>query len=294
MKRFLDSIRGALSQHRSAIGYGLFTLAVMIVGVITMFPHEEMTRRLLGDALKTSPIGIDFRQLRFRPLLGYKIDGLRIAPDRTADFLIQVDSLDAAPNLTSLLLPGMRPAVDIEAELWGGRIDASLAAGTSEFSIDLEADDLNLGEASAGAFPQGGSLRGSADLSLELQGRTTGEALLGNAILNATNVALDEILISGFKVPELSFSNVTLRASLEDRTIRVIEFTAQGAEVVLRATGKIGLRTRLEYSTLDIRFEVTVADNAPPGLRALRLLLPKKPGDSFHSLRGTLRRPVVR
>jgi type II secretion system protein N len=290
----LADLRGALSRHRLGIGYILFTLTVFLVSVVATLPHEEIARHLIERATRGSSTRVEFREISFRPLLGYTIRDLRITPDSTGGPTIRVESLDATPVLTSLLLPTGPTELDLEAVLWGGGLEARLGGDGRNFMLTLEAEGLDLGEATSGLFPAGGALEGQARVLLAIEGDSRGRELFGALDLKATAVGLRDLLAAGFKVPNLTFESVQLSAKLDGRRLEISEFSARGRELMLRATGRIRLAERLKSSTLDIRFELQISDEAPSGLRALPLLLPKrKDGEAFYKLQGTLERPTL-
>ncbi|MFP6662931.1 MAG: type II secretion system protein GspN [Deltaproteobacteria bacterium] len=287
-------LRDALGRHRLAIGYTCFTLAVFVVGVVATLPHEKIARQLIERATRSSAVGIEFRELSLRPLLGYTVRDLQILPEGKDGPTIHIDSLDAAPVLTSLLLPGAPAAIDLEARLWGGVLEARLAGDPRGFLLALEGENLELAEATRGLFPGGGALLGTARIALDLEGDPRGRELVGALSLDAAAVGLRDLLAAGFKVPNLTFESVQLRARLDGKRLEISEFSARGAELTLRATGRIQLAQPLESSILDIRFELQIHADAPAGLRALPLLLPKRTqGDAFYKLKGTLRRPKL-
>lgn len=290
----LAGLRRTLFRYRLALGYACFAFAVFVVGVLATLPHEEIARRLIKSATRGSAVGLEFRELSFRPLLGYTIRDLHLMADRNSGPTIRIDSLDAAPVLTSLLLPTAPNAVDLEAQLWGGSLEARLAGDDSRLLLALEGEGLELAQATRGLFPGGGSVQGTARIALDIEGEPRGDEFAGGLSLDVTAVGLRDLLAAGFKVPNLTFETVQLRAKLDGRRLEISEFSAQGRELSLRATGRIQLARRLESSTLDIRFELQIREDAPAGLRSLPLLLPKRTqGDAFYKLKGTLRRPKL-
>ena len=286
--------RDFFARHALFFGYATFSLVAFLAALLVTFPHEEVARSLLTEATREGDTRADFRRLDFSPPLAWMAHDVVIVPDRESELAIRLDRLRASPAWTSLVIPGRLPALDLDVDLWNG--SAVIAAGSDgkEFTLDLEATGIDLAEATDGMLPGAGRLGGRADLALEASGDIKGRDLAGEVVLLVQGIALRELTLSGFQLPDLDLSDASLRATLEGNTIRIAEFLARGKGLRLRATGTIQRNRRFDRSTLDLRVEIEITDAAPSSLRGLRMLLPKrKAGESFYQLRGTIRRPKL-
>lgn len=287
-----SEMRAFFSRHALLFGYTGFTLVVILATLLATFPHEEFARRAVAEATAGTPTRVDFRTLHFRPPLAWTARDLRIVPDTAADLALRIESVKASPAWTSLLLPGALPGIDLDAALWEGEASAFAASDGEDFALEVQAAGLDIAAATAGQLPGEARLGGRADLDLEAGGDLRGETLSGEVHVQATGIALRDLLVSGIRVPDLDLRDASLHGSFEDRTIRIAEFLAQGEGLLVRATGTIERQRVFDRSRLDLRVEIEITDAAPPALRGLRLLLPKrKPGETFYHLRGTIRRP---
>lgn len=281
------------SSERYLLGlYFGFAFLVFLVALLLTFPHETLVREGLRQATAGSPTQIDFARLRYRPPFGYEVSDLRIVPDPGNSFEFQASQLHARPSVLSLLIPGRRNAVALDADLWGGQVEVRIAGDPEDFAIDAVGQNLKLDEASRGAFPPAGRIYGNGRLELAVEGTDSGRRLQGELRLAIRDLALRDLMAQGFKVPDLTFETLDLEAEADGQTIQIRKLVANGNEVSIRATGKIKLNRVWKRSTLDLRFELMIDPDAPAGLRMLPRLLPqRKDGESFYKILGTLGKP---
>lgn len=288
------ALRRKSEQRRLPLLYAGFALVVFLVALVVTFPHETLVRQSLYSATVGSDTTIDFTALHFRPPLAYQVDDLQIRPDRNEPFELRITKLHVAPALFSLLIPGQRNAVDLELEIWGGQLEARLAGDPDDFAIAAAGSKLNLAEAISTALPTPGKIYGNAQFELVAEGTDKGRSIAGSLTLAIRDLALRELTARGFKVPDLTFETVDLAVDADGGVLHVRKFVASGNEVSIRATGKVTLHRSWKRSALELRFELSIDEDAPSGLRVLPRLLPKrKNGESFYDIRGTLGNPRI-
>ena len=252
------------SSERYLLGlYFGFAFLVFLVALLLTFPHETLVREGLRQATAGSPTQIDFARLRYRPPFGYEVSDLRIVPDPGNSFEFQASQLHARPSVLSLLIPGRRNAVALDADLWGGQVEVRIAGDPEDFAIDAVGQNLKLDEASRGAFPPAGRIYGNGRLELAVEGTDSGRRLQGELRLAIRDLALRDLMAQGFKVPDLTFETLDLEAEADGQTIQIRKLVANGNEVSIRATGKIKLNRVWKRSTLDLRFELMIDPDAP-------------------------------
>ncbi len=288
------AIRAFFSRHVLFFGYAAFSLVALLTALLVTFPHEELARRLVAEGTRNTDIRADFRRLNFSPPLAWAARDIVILPDSDGALAIRVDELRASPGWTSLVLPGVLPALDLDANLWNGTAIATAGSDGEKFTLDLRAEDLDLAAAASGLLPGEGRIGGRANLALEASGDLQGRELVGDVELIVADITLRGLSLEGFQLPDLDLSELKLRGTLAGKTVQVSEFLARGPGVSLRATGTIQRARRFDSSRLDLRVEIQITDAAPSSLRGLRLLLPRRqPGESFYKLGGTIRRPKL-
>lgn len=280
---------------RALLAYGLFTLGIFVIALLYLLPHAEIARIAIGEATRSAPISLRFADVSFAFPNGYRFEAIRVSPREQPGRQIMVDELTVWIPLSSLLL-GRTDTVAFSGELWGGSIDGIAGNADGRISSSVQLQDVRLQPLSRLLLDGDGSLGGRASVDLELSGdgRTT-RSSAGRFELSARDVSLQGIVVQGFVVPDLTFSDIRARADLETMRLRIQEARADGEELDLSARGEVLLRDPTPRSVLNLQFEIDVSEGARPGLRMIPALLPsRRPGQGQKwTLSGSLAAPRV-
>lgn len=280
---------------RALLAYGLFALGVFVLTLLYQLPHAEIARFAIGEATRTSPISVRFADVSFAFPNGYRFEGVRASPREQPERLVLVDELTVRIPLSSLFL-GQTDTVAFSGELYEGSIEGIAGNTEGKISTSLQLRDVELRPLSRLFLEGDGYLSGRASVDLELSGdgRTT-RSSEGRFDLSARDISLEGVVVQGFVVPDLTFSDLRARADLETMRLRIEEARAEGEELDLSARGEVMLRDPTPRSVLNLQFEIDVDEDARPGLRMIPALLPsRRPGQGQKwTLGGSLAAPRV-
>jgi type II secretion system protein N len=237
-------------------GAALAALALVASFVVWGFPYDLLARRIVGSVARATGFQLQLGELRPRLSLlgpGVQADGVQLTSPGGA--ALRIDRLRIRPAWS----PGwlrLRPAFWIGAELAGGSVDGTLAAGPA-FAGELAA--LELERLPVGALWPGAALGGRLDASLDVRATPEGPA-------GAVEFAARQGSATLPRVPlPLAFESVTGRLALGgDALVRVEALELTGPGVEARVTGSLGPAPGFAEAPLDLRIEL----RAEPGLRA--------------------------
>jgi type II secretion system protein N len=292
-------LRQWLGEHRRAVGYAAFTLAVFLVALLYTLPHDLIARRALERATAGVPLAIAFRGVDFAFPNGYRFDGLAVTANDFPDAHLDLDSMTVRASLPAVLTG--RPAADFSGELFGGELRGSAAESGPGAAIELHVEDLDLSRATTALLPTlvvpPARIAGRADIDLELtgDGRTT-RSSAGEIRFAIRNLSLSRLAIQGIILPDLTFTASTGSARLAATRLEGVALHGEGPELELDLSGDVLLREPLEQSVLNLELRIETAANAQPAVRMATGFLPARPAGQPRrwAVRGTLARPTVK
>ena len=287
---------GRWQRHRLAIAYGAFAVLVFVLFLAESLPHDRIAAAVLASATSGAPIVVDFKDVAYAFPNGYRFQGVRIAPLAQPEVALQLTDLTVRTPLLGLLL-GRPNRASLAGDAYEGTFQGEVEDAAPRIEAVLHADSLDLGRALAAFLPPPATVSGRASFELTLagDGRTTRSAD-GDLHLRASGVALGHLIVQGFAVPDLSFSDCDLTAQIRSGRVQVRELRASGPDVEVSASGDVLLREPVQTSILNLRLSIAPTGTSRPEIRILTGLLPRRgPGDQpTYNLSGTLAAPVLR
>ena len=276
--------------------YALFTLAAFLLGLAYTLPHDLIARRLVETSTTGAPVSIDFDDVSFAFPNGYRVKGLRLTPPKSPGSSIAFEETTVRTPLAGLLL-GHPESGSVEGRVWDGALAGDVARSGSKTHVELTLAGADLGRALAALLPPPARFTGRADLALDLagDGRTT-QSAEGTARLDARGLEIHELVVRGFPVPDLAFRDVAIAAQMNGARLQLKELRASGDQLSVEGSGDVVVREPVALSTLNLKLSIDVPPNAPPALRIVTALLPKRPpGEKpVYTLTGTLAAPLLR
>jgi type II secretion system protein N len=301
--------RGLLVKWRRSLIVFAAGLGIYLVALAWVFPYArvgEFAEAVLsnagydaeiGDVGPTFGMGVTLREIKIseRPIDGGK--PWRMLVDRA--------TVTTSPwvNLTG----GM--AYDVVADLFGGRVDLSIAANPEEGRGSLDIEDVALADLpwvkSALDIPVKGQVNLDAEVTLpklkagRAEGTVTIEALglsLGDGKAKL-KVPDNPMLAEGLTVPRLRLGDLTGQIVFEKGTGTLKAMHAKSPDGEVHIEGEIRLADPVESSRLDLYVRFRLSDQMVKGSDKIQLLLQfaemqgKRP-DGFFGFRlsGSLRR----
>jgi type II secretion system protein N len=298
------------------VGYAAFYFFALVVFFFWTFPYDRLKHRIVRDfnARQSGPdaLRLELDELSSYWLSGIEAEGLRLvsAPEGTAKkpTVTSIDSAHARLSLLALLVG--RRSISFGADAFGGSLDGSISDSDAERVVEIEIDDLDLGQTPMLAGLLGLPLTGAVSGIVEL---VTPEARLskaeGKMSLKVTGLSVGDgkaKIREIIALPKLDAGTLTLEAEVKTGTVKITQLAGSGPDLEVGAEGTIRLRDQPGQSVLQLTSEFKFTDrytNKDDLTRALfgpsgafdldRKNRAAKRPDGFYSWRvtGTLDRP---
>lgn len=285
-----------LQRRAEPLAYAAFTFVVFALALVWTLPHDLIAARALDVATAGAPVKIGFRSVALAFPNGYRFTDLRITPAGASQPVATLAELVVRVPLGGLLTGNLRQAV-LGGRAYGGDFTGFVRLAGDKVSGRLDAQGIRLEPALAAVVPPPGRVQGTANLALQLagDGRTT-QSSEGEVTLAVRDLALEQVAVRGFRLPDVAFPTVDASAQVFGARLQVKEVAASGDDLRFDASGDVLLRDPLPMSVLNLRMTVDVPPTAQPALRLVTGLLPKRaPGEApAYTVKGTIAAPVVR
>lgn len=269
-------------EHSMVPMYALAALLLFIIFLIGTFPYDEA----LTGAL--TPLGLQLSYGSERPAfpVGAVLENVRLlsVEQSSAPPMIQSEALTLSPGLGTLI---GRPVLRISADLYGGRLRASVRRHDDATAIDADLTDIDLSR-----YPVsrtiGTMFKGIVSGKVDFE--SLGPAMssqTGNIILESSKVEF--AAVKGF--PPLRFATLKTNCRLDHGTLRVNTFEGTGPDMAISGSGLIHLGPTLAQSMIEMtmRIQPTVAGRARLGM--VFAFLPHPPDNRPYVFHGPLLMP---
>lgn len=197
---------------------------------------------------------------------------VRRPPPKEGDKPIRhfIDELKVKVGLFGLIL--RRPTYRFKAKLLGGEIAGTVAVGSTDTEVSIEAKDLTLTGALNIQQTVGLPLEGKVDAKIELvlvrhklgESNGTIELTLGAAAAGDGKaklvVAGDPFLSAGLTVPKLRLGNVVIKGVVEKGKLRFEPVRAHSVDLDLAIDGYLDLRDPISFSQPHLYLRVKPSD----------------------------------
>lgn len=250
-------------------GYVAFYFFSLLVFFYWTFPYDRLKARLVGDfnARQTGPdaMRLELDEISSYWFSGIEAEGVRLTTPGDTEpggkpkkpKVTTIESAHARVSLLSLLIG--RRSVSFGADAFGGSLDGNVVDSDAEREVELEFDELDLGQtpllAGLLGLPVTGALSGTVELmapearlskaegklSLEVEGVSVGDG----------KAKIRDIIA----LPKLDAGTLTVEAEVKGGTVKVTRLAASGPDLELAADGTIRLRDQPEQSVLALTAE---------------------------------------
>ena len=238
----LGRLGQVIGPWKGVLGYGAFTIAMLVIALLFGLPHELIARRAIDEATREIPVRVVFEDVAFSFPSGYRLENVRLSHRETPQYMAEISEITVSTPLLGVLF-GPIDSADFSGSLYDGTFDGTVQTTNGKVDTSVRLDEVSLAKLSRRLLPSPGALGGTASLDLELSGdgRST-QSSKGKIKLRAKNVSLEGIIAQGFTVPDLTFQTVRLDAELQGARLQIDEFEAAGDEVTVAATGDVLVR----------------------------------------------------
>lgn len=262
------------------VGYPLFYLFALFLFAYWTFPYERIRDRIIADynANRTP----DSYRLEIEDLDGYWLSGIEIEnatmtppppPKSEADAdggapepkVIEIGEAHARASILRLLLGTMH--LSFGAEAFGGELDGVWRDGSDEKSIEMELDEVDVGQMpylseAVGGLPMGGALTGTVSLVMP-EGKLSKAS--GTIELNIVDLSIGDGKTKMKDVPlpalpKLRAGDLELKAEATEGRMKVTKLEAKGTDLEVISEGKIRLRDPLDSSLAELNLRYKFSD----------------------------------
>jgi type II secretion system protein N len=283
-------------EHRRKVllwtGYVAFFVFSFLLFAYWTFPYERVRDWVIqqveyppgpGGARKASGWQLEIVKLSPDWFTGVELRGVRVVklPDKPqgkkADVTFEHITADA--SLFSLLFGELDGS--FQAKTSGGTISGEGSHSEESSALKAEIDGVDLRRVQLlRAFlplPIAGRLNGTIDLTLPKKiSQASGRIALDGMDMRIGD-GKSKLPIPGFSeglsFPSAEIGNLTLRANVEEGTLRIEELQASGPDAELSGRGTISLMRRLRMSRLNLLLRVKFTDTFRNKSDAARRLL---------------------
>ena len=259
------------------------------LALFLFFPADALRDRLELEIRENSPLTVSMAKAELLFPFGITIEKVRLQPPGEKMPQFQLESLRATPAWMSLF---SEPAADLEARLYGGRVEGSLRrhggfeAQIAQIAIAaLFPEDLPY----RGAGRLGGTV--SADGAPHLAATQTTFDL---ALEDAAALGLERI---GIQSGRIGLGQIRARGSVQGNSIRVEEITADGGDLIVDGRATLLVAKSPQLSRITAQLDIRPTQSLDPAARDLFLLSgvePDREGVYRFRISGSLARPVLR
>ena len=266
------------------VGLALAALALFAGFVVHGFPYDLLARRISASVARATAWELQLGELgpHLSPL-GPGVEAKAVRLTGPGGSVLRIDRLRIRPAW-SLDWLRLRPAFRIAAEVAGGSVDGTLAAGPAFVG---RVGALELEQLPVAALWPGAVLGGRLDASLDVQAAQDGPA--GTVALSARQ---GSATLPDLPLP-LAFESLEARLALgADALVQVEELTLSGPGISARVTGSLGRAASFAAAPLDLRIELEVEPALRAPLQGVGVRLRPDGRGSLH-VTGTAARPGV-
>lgn len=248
------------------VGYVSFYLFALLIFAYLTFPYNRLGDRIVQE-FNSKQTGPKPMRLKLGDMSSYWLNGVEAdditlttqgEPDEQGKpgkpKVMKIDTAHASVSLLRLLFGTLK--VSFGADAFGGELSGSTSNSEEGRQLEVELDDLDLGQAplfgDIVGLPLAGKLNGNIEflmpeeklskadgkISLKVSGLTAGD---GKAKIRDT-IAL----------PRLEAGDLTLEAEAKTGNLKITNFSANGPDLKLESDGSLRLRDVFDSSLLNL------------------------------------------
>jgi type II secretion system protein N len=253
------------------VGYAAFYFFALLVFFFWTFPYERLKDRIVRD-FNSRQSGPDALRLELDELSSYwfsgiEAEGLRLVSPAAEGkakkpTVTSVDSAHARLSLLALLVG--RRSISFGADAFGGSLDGSISDSDAERVVDIEIEELDLGQtpmlAGLLGLPLTGAVSGIVELAAPEARLSKAE---GKISLKVTGLSVGDgkaKIREIIALPKLDAGTLTLEAEVKSGTVKITQLAGSGPDLEVGADGTIRLRDQPGQSVMQLTSEFKFTD----------------------------------
>jgi type II secretion system protein N len=270
--------------------YPVAFLLFFVVGLYWTFPYDHLRAYLMEQVERTGRAHLSIGSLSPSWITGVHVEDVRYSLVRGGDSTppVIVREADARISVLGLILSTMD--VTFDARVAGGRVEGRVADGGGETTIQVQAQNVELGRIgvleAALSLPVQGRLRADIDLTVadeteDGSGRATVQ--IGELVVADGETPLQARGMPGgasLTLEPIDLGDLEIRMNAAGGVGELAQFEAEGPDGRVRATGSLRLARPLPRSTMDVLVRVQFEDRyrtSSPRMEGLFMLIDSAP-----------------
>ncbi len=270
---------------KKLIRWLLFTayfVAAFLVFLFFLFPFDRIKTKLESEVRQRTPVELSVSHITPRFFNRFVLTDV-VVSDRKGKVLFESPSVRTTVSLFGLLRGFF--TVNLKAKAYGGDLLVKAQQGPGRQNILVDANGMDIG--SYALLKDYVKISGKLGGNFEMSGDT------GSGRISLSSVAVRELKIKGFPIPDLDFDQCWLEADLKGDRLTIKKMMLDGKELKVQCLGDIVLR---EQGSLNLTVKLKPSERLAREQSGILSLLKNKDAEGFYqfSLGGTLAEPMPR
>lgn len=289
-------MRALLKKYGKYIGYGLFTLLMIVYFSFLTFPYDVVKDRYLVQQTQGLPYRVSIEKIRATPFLWIRASGIDVSQaEKEPTSVLKLSEVRLRPSFLRLLTRKL--AFRFKASLYGGKVHGKASKGKDAVDLALDWKNIAMAKIPVEARLPGARLQGKLNGEMDLHMRIQGNRVIpGDGTLKArlTEGSAKNLQVMGIALPGLEGINGQGEITLEQNRATVDTLTLNADLLTFGLEGKMDIGRNLIASPLNLKGKIKLsgplASQYQPMLSGF---LRKQDKDGFYifSIRGTLGSP---
>ncbi len=269
-----------LIRRASFVAY--FT-AAFLVFLFFLFPFDRVKAKLESEVSQRTPVELSISRISPRFFNSFLLSDV-VVSDQTGSVLFESPSVRTTISLFGLLRGHL--AADLKAKAYGGDLLLKIQQGPGRQYLQCDANGLDIG-----------SYQLLKNLGLKLTGKLGGNFEVtndtGKGRVWLKSLALRELKIKGFSIPDMDFDECWIDADLKGDRLTIKKLEMNGKELKIRCVGDMVLRER---GTINLAIKLKPSERLAQEQAGILALLKNRDAEGYYqfNLGGTLSEPMPR
>jgi type II secretion system protein N len=255
-------------------GYVAFYLFTLLLFAYLTFPYNRLADRIVAE-FNSHQTGPKPMRLKLGDMSSYWLNGVEAEnitfttpgdPDEQGKpgkpKVLKIDSAHASVSLLRLLIGRLH--LSFGASAFGGTVSGSTSMSDDGRQLEVELEDLDLGQAPMMAdlvgLPLSGKLGGTIELVMPEEKLSKADGKIGFKVTGLAAGDGKAKIRDTIALPRLEAGDLTLDAEVKTGLLKVNTLSANGPDLKLESDGTLRLRDLFETSILSLNLSFKFQD----------------------------------
>lgn len=247
-------------------GYVAFYFVALLAFAFLTFPYQRLGDRIVQEfnAQQTGPkpMRLKLGEMSSYFLHGVEADDITLTSPGEPDEqgkpgkpkVLKIDTAHASVSLLRLLIGTVH--VSFGADAFGGELSGYTSESDEGRKLEVELDDLDLGQAplfgDIVGLPLSGKLTGEIDLLMPEQKLSKADGTINLKVADLAAGDGKAKIRDTIALPRLEAGELTLEAEAKTGQLKITNFSANGKDLKLDSEGTLRLRDAFDTSVLSL------------------------------------------